>query len=178
MITQLSRSIAIVLTIAFLGSSPASAACQTFYPFLTDMPSIPTSTRLNFELFDQLYSTSMHDSVDEISCPENNESNIICSSAYEFPDGTLVFSGYAPENFSGALHNFALNLEVHGIKAKLAPIPMNNGMLNMGYRDPNVGGEVVLTVWMPSKLKDQYSDVALLYPLLLRAFEADVCESD
>jgi len=180
MITYLSRSIALVLTMMIFGSNPAGAACQTYYPFLMDMPSAPTSARLNLSLFSQLlFSDAFENNIEKTQCPEREiGSDFECFSAYSFLDGVTFITGYSPVSFDGEIDDLALNIDVFGVPAKLAPIPTPSGMVNLGYRSPSINGEVVLLVTMPPDLKEHYSTIAPIYPLLMRVFEAEVCSDE
>jgi len=165
--------------VIFLGATSASATCQTYYPFLTNMPSAPTSTRLNLSLFSQVYSIDLEEKIEEIQCPEpDTGSDFKCFSAYSSSDGEVFVTGYSLSSFGDELRELSLDIDVLGVPAKLAPIPTPSGMVNLGYRSPNIDGEVVLMVTMPPALEEHYPASASIYPLLMRVFEADVCDDE
>lgn len=156
----------------------SKSACKTLYPFLTNIKSPPRTTRLNIDLFSQIYSQILKESTTEIKCPVQNVEWMTCHTAYEFRDGSIIMTGYSDNGIEEEVDDRAITLSVHGLEAKLAPITTETTMIDIGYRQPGTPGIVILAAIIPRHENIDHSEIAPIYPLLMRVFEAEVCRDE
>ncbi|WP_395173529.1 hypothetical protein [Roseibium alexandrii] len=160
----------------FLTHAASANTCKTYYPFVGDMPNPPTSARLDFDLYKQLYGTDLETTLQPIPCEDSlQDDRYECLAGYRLYDGTLVFVGHWQDQFPKKFSDLSVSLDILGQEAFLAPISFADGIMNIGFIGTKSGKTMLLLVLMSKALEHDYGAVGPLYPLLMRVVRVESC---